>query len=215
MNTLAKIEALEAKLATTAAGRPGVVDALTGRIAKAEAHVATFRDAPAADGLNKALEAVSTVTAGKALLANFGDAKSWTERVQSEWTRTHHAELCQLIEALINERAAHRQAFRDAAGIELGRLTTAIVKADGDNAPDAELERMNGQLAEIEDSLANREANLHTATDALRSFKTAVERPDGYMPLYRMWQNARDAAASVDFEPAPAEPLALESNLRT
>jgi len=45
---------------------------------------------------------------------------------------------------------------------------------------------------------------MSNAAAALRSFKTAVERPDGYEPLYRKWQHARDAAAAVSFETAPA-----------
>jgi len=207
MNTsLEKIEALEAKLATATDSRPGTIEAIQKREAEAQATLSAFFSNPAAAQLDRAFKAHATVTAAQVLLSGLGESRAWADRVQSEWTREHHSELCQLTETLINERAAHRQAFRDAAGIELGRLTTAIVKADGDNAPDAELERLNGQLAEIEDGLANREGSLTAAREALRSFKTAVERPDGYLPLYRMWQQVRGLAAAVDFEPAQAAP---------
>jgi hypothetical protein len=77
------------------------------------------------------------------------------------------------------------------------------VKADGDNAPDATLTALNDRLAEIEDSLASRESSLTAAHDALRNFRRAVEQPDnGYEPLFKKWQRARDAAAVVDFSEA-------------
>jgi uncharacterized coiled-coil protein SlyX len=203
MNTLEKIEVLEAKLTTATDSRPGTVETIQKRQAEAEAILSAFFSNPSSAQLDRAFKAHATTTAAHALLSGLGESRAWADRVQSEWTREHHAELCRLTETLINERAARRQTFRDAAGIELGRLTTAIVKADGDNAPDAELERLNDQLAEIEDSLANKEAQLSAARDALRSFKAAVARPDGYMPLYRMWRQAKDAAAAVSFETHP------------
>lgn len=202
MNTLAKIESLEAKLTTATDSRPGTIETIQKRQAEAEAILSAFFSNPSTAQLDRAFKAHATTTTAQALLSGLGESRAWADRVQGEWTREHHAELCQLTETLINERATHRQAFRDAAGIELGRLTTAIVKADGENAPDATLTALNDRLAEIEDSLASRESSLTAAHDALRNFRRAVEQPDGYQPLYRKWQNARDAAAAVDFSEA-------------
>jgi len=210
MNTLAKIEALEATLAAAITARPVTIAALQKRQAEAESMLESFASNPATPQLDRALKSHTDATAAQALLARLGECRPWTDMVQSDWTRENHSALCELLEKLIGERSASRQAFRDAAGQRLGELTRDVVRADGDGAPDATLTALNRQLAEIEDSLAVRETRLRSAHDSLRSFRRAIEQPDnGYEPLFKKWQRVRDAVIAVSFEISEV-PLCLE-----
>jgi len=206
MNTsLEKIEALENSLSRAVAGRLTALETINRRQTEAQNVIEGFASNPSPEQVAKVFAAHAALATGCELLARFGDLKSWQARLESAWTTSHQVELVALLEGLVNERAARRQAFRDAAGIELGRLTTAIVKADGDNAPDSELERLNGQLAAIEDDMAARENRLLAAANALKSFARATERPGAYFSLYQSWCQARAAAVRVDFS-GPCEP---------
>jgi hypothetical protein len=102
MNTLEKIEVLEAKLATATDSRPGTVETIQKRQAEAEAILSAFFSNPSTAQLDRAFKAHATTTTAQALLSGLGESRAWADRVQSEWTREHHAELCQLAETLIN-----------------------------------------------------------------------------------------------------------------
>jgi len=202
MNTLAKIEALESKLSTSLAARPVVVDALTRRIAKAEAIRETFQKSPSQDGVAGALEAVTTGAAAKTLLSNLGEEKPWRAYVENAWIVRHRSELTELLESLFTERTSRREVYRQAKAEEIGRLCKEIVLLDGSGASDEKLEAVNAELAQLEEDLASRESNLHAATDAIRSFSRAREDASAYQSVYTMYHRAKQAAAALDFSEA-------------
>ena len=183
------IKALERELAAAIESQP-------------PADVQTLLETPNADPLERQIDQHvryhTPAIAVKVLQAR--RSRLWADEQRSAWVRKHHAELCELLEKLINERCSQRAAFRDAAGTELGRLTTAIVKADGDNAPDAVLGALNEKMASLEDTLADREAQLRSAHAATRSFKASAAMADTYQTLFSKWQQAREAAAGLNFE---------------
>jgi len=207
---LEKISALESKLTSAIAARPGTIAALEKRLAEADSTLESFASNPATAQLDRALKAHTDGTAAQALLARLGETRAWTYVLQSQWTRENHGALCELLEKLVGERSASRQAFRDAAGIELGRLTTAIIRAEGNDAEDVALEALNREIGAIETDLAARETRLRAAHDSLRGFRRAIEQPDGgYEPVFRKWERARDAVKAVNFEISDV-PLCVE-----
>jgi hypothetical protein len=200
MTTLSKIEHLEGQLTATLTARPVVVDTLTQRIAKAEAILETFQKSPTPGDIDKSLAAVGTVTAAKTLLASLGGQKPWQAYAESAFIVRHRAELTELLESLLTERASKRIEYREASALEIGRLSAEIVRLDGNGASDAALETVNAKLASIEGDLARREARLSAAAAAIRSFQRARDDASAYQPLYAHWRSARDSVAAVNFE---------------
>jgi hypothetical protein len=209
MTVAAEINRLESDLAKTLESIPQHAAALATQKADAEKLLAEYVACPVADTLAKLQNAHGTISAAAAVLASIGNPAAWPDKVKSAWVTTHYAELVGLLERVIHERSARRQAFRDVAGIELGRLTTEIVKADGNDAPDSELVRLNGQLAATEDDMADREYRLNAANEQLKAFRLANGVDGGrdsyHGPLFNRWTYAKDAALGVDFEPHLSE----------
>jgi len=205
MNTIIeKIEALEKSLSRAVAGRITALEEITRRQAEAQRTIEAFAVNPAAEQLAKVYAAHAALATGRELLARFGNLKAWQDRLESAWITSHRAELVALLESLISERSAGREAYLETTAIEAGRLTTELMRADASNAPDDTLTRLNASLSAVEDDRQDRENRLEAATDAIRSFSRAREDAAAYQPLYRMYQNSRDAAANVSFATAPA-----------
>ena len=199
--SLEKIEALESKLNAAIAARPATIEALQKRVSDAQATLGAFDAEPFTAEIDRASKAHAAVTAAQALLARLGKSRPWTDARQRFWLQTHHAELCDLLAALIQERSAGREAFRETAALEVGRLSAEIVRLDGSGASDAALETVNAKLAAIENDLARRESSLRAATNAVASFSRATsEIPNAYMSRFEIFKTARDAVTAVSFE---------------
>jgi hypothetical protein len=191
--SLEKIEALEANLAASLAGRPATLDAVTACVTKAEAVLACFQNSPLPGDVDKALAAVAIVEAGKLVIASFGEPSAWTASARARWLAANFGVLVGALEKQLELRSAPRGEFRKAMAEKVGSLSGQIVLADGENAPDSELTTLNDRLAAMEDDLANREGFLHSAHASLRDLKRAPS------PTWSLWLNARFAVDRVSF----------------
>ena len=200
------IESLEAQLNSAVSARPAALDAIASRVTAAQETVENFRrvPSPSAAQIDKALAALTSIEGCTKLVAILGDTKPWTASVQDQWLSDNFDVLVGELEKKIEAEAAKRNEYREAAALEIGRLSAEVVRLDGNGAPENELSRMSKKLAEIESDLERREGRLRFAKNALMSFARATtERPNTYMSRYDLFKAARDAVSSVSFSEVP------------
>jgi len=200
---LDKIEQLESRLAAALDGRPAALDAIAKRIEREQATIEAYRRAPSpsAAQLDKALAALTSIEGCTKLVAILGATKPWAESVMAGWLSDNFDVLVGELENKIEAEAAKRNEYREAAALEIGRLSAEVVRLDGNGASERELSVLSRQLAALESDLERREGRLRTAKNALMSFARATsERPNTYLSRHDLFKAARDAVASVSFE---------------
>jgi hypothetical protein len=201
------IEALERGLATLISNRKATAAALGEEVTAGDATLASFTTAPDVKAIAKAKAACASITGATALLVTLGDERTWIANAQSRWASDHFEELTTQLEALLAESVSHRNDYRKRGAQAVGDLSVKLVMREGESAPDVELEKINDEIARIEDDLYRADnrrdvAQRHVETFVRSLSDDAPGRPafDSREMRFTLWERAIAAVREVSFE---------------